>query len=129
MKFIIWNCSLRKKCSQQNCSSREYMQIYLRSFFDRTRSFRINRKKLYPNWKIPFCSKSMRDTKKKLGTKIVRLEKNYEFTPHFLFMRNISFVYWWNMLLNIKIFDFWKNYTRYIRKKYYRQSYLSQEDI
>ena len=63
----------------QNCSSQEDIKIYPGVLFDQIRCFRFNYEKRYQKWKILFCTKSMRDTKKILGEKIVRFTKIYKF--------------------------------------------------
>ena len=62
-----------KNVKEQNCLFQEDTQIYFEPFFDETHSFRFNRKTRYQKRKIQFCKKSMRDTKKILGNKIIGL--------------------------------------------------------
>ena len=62
---------MRKKSSGKNYSSQKYIQIQFKAFPDRTRSFRFNRKKRNQKFKIPFCNKSIRDTKNMLRSTVV----------------------------------------------------------
>ena len=87
--FTFWDTLSQKKRFIPNFSSQEDMQIYSGSLFDDTRSFRFNCKNYYQKWKILFCTKSMRDTKKMSGMKIVRLQKICKISFWLFFIRDI----------------------------------------
>ena len=67
-----------KNVGEQYCSPSEDLLTYFRPFFVLTRSPRLIRKNV-KNGKIPFCTKSMRDTKKMLRKKFVHFKKIYRF--------------------------------------------------
>ena len=88
---------------EKNCSSQEDIQIYCRPFFDQTFSFRFNHKKRYQKWKIPFCTKSMPDTKKTFVQKKKNILKIIDFggekiliSIHLLFKFVSVRFDWWN---------------------------------
>ena len=106
--------TIRESIYRQNGSSQEDIQIYFRTLFDRTGSFRFNCKKRYQKWIILFCTKSMRDTKKMIGKKIVRLKNIYKLACKYFFIRVIYFhLFIKNVFIRIKNLILPPKYTRY----------------
>ena len=63
----------------------------------------FNCKKRYQKWKILFCTKSMWDTKKNLGKKIVRFKKIYKLANDYFSIRVIYFhLFIKNVFMTIK---------------------------
>ena len=118
---------MRKKYCGQNCLPQEDIQIHSRSFSVRTCNFRFYRKKRYRKWKIPFCTKSIRNTKKILGNKIIHLKEFYDFVVDYFCIGVISFFsFIKNVFIKIKNSIFPPKYIRY-RKYFQKQSCLFQK--
>ena len=100
---------IRKKCWEKNCSSQWDIQIYFRALFYLTRNFCYNCKKCYQKWKILFCIKSVRDTKKMLRKKIICYKKIYKWACDHFFIRVISFHFLSKTLL-------WKSKVQFSRQ-------------
>ena len=112
-KYARYGQNLKK----QNCSSQEDIKFCSRLFFDRTRSFCIDRRESYLKWKIPFCTKSMRDMKKLLRNKILCFKNIYNYAIrlgyYFIGVVYIYFLSIKNVFLKIKKSIFPPKYTRY----------------
>ena len=90
----------------------------MEALFDRTRSFRFNCKKHYQKLKIRFCIKSVRDTKKISGEKILRFKKICKWAPgYFFYMSYIFCLLLKNIIKNKKNFFLSKS-LRGIRKNF-----------
>ena len=73
---------IRKKCWSKIVHLKKIYIFTLDNFFHGTHSFRYNNNECYQKLKIPFCTKSTRDTKKCLKTKffIVKRYTNFLLT-------------------------------------------------
>ena len=127
--FSIKVYKMQKKCWRQNCWFQDDIQIHFEPFFDLTRSFHFNRKKRYQKWKIPFCTKSMWDTKKMIGNKIIRFRKIYKFSIDYFYIGVVYFlIFNKNFFIKIKNSIFPPKYTRY-GKTVRKEICLFQKDI
>ena len=110
-KETIWNT--KNMLRTRFFISRRYRNL-LQTIFNRTRSFCFNRKKRHQKWKIPFCTISMRDTKKMLNNKIVRFKKIYKLALDYFFIGVICcLLFIKNVFIKIKNSILPPKYKRY----------------
>ena len=76
---------IRKRYSGQNCLSQEDIQIYFKSFRDRTCSFRFIVKNVIENKKFHFSQNLSGIRKKMLRNEIFRFKNIYKFAVSYFF--------------------------------------------